>query len=117
MNVTDQKIADVRMKSFEERKHALSKQLEIEIKIKAGAENMLLTFSQGPKKDKKLCDEATSMLKDAKLKIEYIKMQMNKLNNMLNEGISSPFLSVTNRTEENICNLYKFFYKFKNFLS
>lgn len=59
----------------------MNRQLEIELKIKDGAENMLQLFSNGPKKDKKLCDEAQAMLKDAKLKIEYIKMQLNKTSN------------------------------------
>ena len=39
---------------------------------------MLQLFSNSPKKDKKLCEEALAMLKDAKLKIDYIKMQLNK---------------------------------------
>lgn len=59
------------------------------MKIKVGAENMLQTFSQGPKKDKKLCEDAQAMLKDAKLKIEYIKMQLNKNNNLYNDSLSS----------------------------
>jgi hypothetical protein len=92
---------------YEQRKLALTRQLEIEIKIKSGAENMLQTFSQGPKKDKKLCDDANSMLKDAKLKIEYIKMQLNKINNLINEGNTTSLYGIHNRTsEENICNFY-----------
>ena len=70
-----------RLSAREQRVKNLNRQLEIEMKIKVGAENMLQSFSQGPKKDKKLCDDAQAMLKDAKLKIEYIKMQINKLNN------------------------------------
>lgn len=71
----------IRLTPHEQRMRALNRQLEIEMKIKVGAENMLQSFSQGPKKDKKLCDDAQAMLKDAKLKIEYIRMQLNKLNN------------------------------------
>jgi len=72
----------MRLTPHEQRLKALNRQLEIEIKIKAGAENMLHSFSQGlVKKDKKLCEDAQAMLKDAKLKIEYIRMQLNKLNN------------------------------------
>ena len=59
----------IRLTPHEQRMRALNRQLEIEMKIKVGAENMLQSFSQGPKKDKKLCDDAQSMLKDAKLKI------------------------------------------------
>jgi hypothetical protein len=68
----------------EQRVKLLNRQLEIEMKIKAGAENMLNSFSNGPKKDKKLCDEAHAMLKDAKLKIEYIRMQLNRSNHQEN---------------------------------
>ena len=66
--------ADPRVTLHEQRIKALNRQLEIEMKIKVGAENMIQSFSQGPKKDKKLCDDAQAMLKDAKLKIEYIKI-------------------------------------------
>ena len=95
---------------YEQRLNALNRQLEIEIKIKVGAENMLQTFSQGPKKDKKLCDDAQAMLKDAKLKIEYIKMQLNKVNNQYSESTSSSMYGQHHRNiEENICNFI--FYK------
>lgn len=59
----------IRLTPHEQRMRALNRQLEIEMKVKVGAENMLQSFSQGPKKDKKLCDDAQAMLKDAKLKI------------------------------------------------
>ena len=74
----------------------MNRQLEIELKIKVGAENMLQSFSNGPKKDKKLCEEAQAMLKDAKLKIEYIKMQLNKTNHT----------EATNRGEDHICKIF-----------
>ena len=74
----------MRMTPHEQRLKALNRQLEIEMKIKVGAENMLQSFSQGlAKKDKKLCEDAQAMLKDAKLKIEYIRMNLNKLNNQV----------------------------------
>jgi hypothetical protein len=76
MSADDDRAANV----SEQRMKLLNRQLEIEMKIKAGAENMLQSFSNGPKKDKKLCDEALAMLKDAKIKIEYIKMQLNRSN-------------------------------------
>ncbi len=88
-----------RLTPHEQRIKALNRQLEIEMKIKVGAENMLQSFSQGPKKDKKLCDEAQAMLKDAKLKIEYIRMQLNKLNNQ--EQVS--MYGHHKNSEENIC--------------
>lgn len=74
----------MRLTPHEQRLKALNRQLEIEMKIKVGAENMLQSFSQGlVKKDKKLCEDAQAMLKDAKLKIEYIRMNLNKLNNQV----------------------------------
>ena len=90
----------IRLTPHEQRIRALKRQLEIEMKIKVGAENMLQSFSQGPKKDKKLCDDAQAMLKDAKLKIEYIRMQLNKLNNQ-HEQYS--MYGHHKNSEENIC--------------
>lgn len=97
---------------YEQRIRALNKQLEIEMKIRAGAENMLHTFTQGPKKDKKLSEDAQAMLKDAKLKIEYIKMQLNKVNNQFNNETSSSSLFGQHyrSMEENLCNL-RFLYR------
>lgn len=77
---------------YEQRIRALEKQLEIETKIKAGAENMLATFSSNAQagtgsgsksRDKRLCEDAQAMLKDARLKIEYLKMQLNKVFRLL----------------------------------
>jgi len=99
-----------RLTPHEQRIRALNRQLEIEQKIKVGAENMLQSFSQGPKKDKKLCDDAQAMLKDAKLKIEYIKMQLNKVNNQYNETISSSMYGQhKNNVEENLSNKVRIF--------
>lgn len=70
---------------YEQRIRALERQLEIETKIRAGAENMLATFSSNAQssgsksRDKRLCEDAQAMLKDARLKIEYLKMQLNKV--------------------------------------
>ena len=86
---------------YEQRIRALNRQLEIEMKIKVGAENMLHTFSNGPKKDRKLCDDAQAMLKDAKLKIDYIKMQLNKNQNLYNESMSNNLHYRTQ--EETLC--------------
>ncbi len=96
---------DPRAIIHDQRLKALNRQLEIEMKIKVGAENMLQSFSQGPKKDKKLCDDAQAMLKDAKLKIEYIKMQLNKVNNQYNESLSSTMYGHHRHVnEENLSN-------------
>lgn len=85
---------DEKLNPSQQRIKLLNRQLEIELKIKDGAENMLQLFSNGPKKDKKLCEEALAMLKDAKLKIDYIKMQLNKTTNHPDQA----------RGDENISN-------------
>lgn len=64
-----------------QRLNSLQKRLEIEQKVKQGAENMIEKFNSGSVKDKKLHQEALSMLSDAKRKIEYIRMQQLRLKN------------------------------------
>lgn len=85
---------DEKLNPQEQRLRLLNRQLEIEMKIKAGAENMLQSFSNGPKKDKKICEEANAMLKDAKLKIDYIRMQLNKANHQDNCNLLIQFISI-----------------------
>jgi hypothetical protein len=73
------------------------------MKIKVGAENMLQSFSQSlVKKDKKLCEDAQAMLKDAKLKIEYIRMQLSKLNNQSDHASA---YGLHRNSGETICKL------------
>ncbi|GFR91744.1 serine/threonine-protein kinase N2 [Elysia marginata] len=59
---------------------SLKKQMDIELKVKNGAENMITMYSTGSSRDKKLLAEAQQMLSDAKTKIEIIRMQMLKVN-------------------------------------
>lgn len=58
----------------------LEKQLSIETKVKEGAEKILPIYTSGSSRDKKLAAEAQLMLTDAKDKIEYIKLMINRLN-------------------------------------
>lgn len=58
---------------------ALEKQLNIEVKVKQGAENMLQSISAGHQRDKKLLAEAHQMLQDSKAKIEYLKLRILKI--------------------------------------
>ncbi|CAF1046714.1 unnamed protein product [Adineta steineri] len=59
---------------------ALKKQLEIELKVKAGAETLLTTYSgQRKESSRKMCDEAQILLKDAKAKVEYIRLEIKRL--------------------------------------
>jgi len=55
---------------------SLEKQLNIELKVKQGAENMIGLYSSGASRDKKLLVKAEEMLKDAKTKIEIIRLQI-----------------------------------------
>ncbi|KAH9507371.1 Serine/threonine-protein kinase N2 [Bulinus truncatus] len=58
---------------------SLQKQMDIELKVKNGAENMISMYSTGSSRDKKMLAEAQQMLSDAKTKIEIIRMQMLKV--------------------------------------
>ncbi|CAF4390334.1 unnamed protein product, partial [Rotaria sp. Silwood2] len=65
---------------IQQRIHALKKQLEIELKVKAGAETLLTTYSgQRKESSRKMCDEAQILLKDAKAKVEYIRLEIKRL--------------------------------------
>nr|CAD7262362.1 unnamed protein product [Timema shepardi] len=57
---------------------SLEKQLNIELKVKQGAENMIQSLTSGHSKDKKLLAEAQQMLADSKVKIEFLKMRILK---------------------------------------
>ena len=72
----------------EQRLFHLQRQLDIEMKVKQGAENMLTQYSST--KDKKLLVEAEELLQDSKAKIEYLKMKIlkTKQNNQSQGGES-----------------------------
>lgn len=81
---------------------ALKKQLDIELKVKQGAENMIHMYSNGSAKDRKLLATAQQMLQDSRTKIEVIRMQILKAvqtiqtNEMAfdnNDGIAKPIIS------------------------
>lgn len=58
---------------------SLEKQLNIETKVKNGAENMIQSISSGHHgRDKKLLSEAQQMLADSKAKIEFLKLRILK---------------------------------------
>ncbi|KFM60785.1 Serine/threonine-protein kinase N2, partial [Stegodyphus mimosarum] len=70
---------EVPLSTSGQRLKSLEKQLNIEQKVKLGAENMIQMYSSGSSKDKKLLAEAQQMLADSKAKIEYIRMMINKV--------------------------------------
>ncbi|MFT7797779.1 serine/threonine-protein kinase N1-like isoform X2 [Arapaima gigas] len=57
---------------------ALERQLNIELKVKQGAENMIPIYANGATKDKKLLHATQQMLQDSKTKIDIIRMQIRK---------------------------------------
>lgn len=58
---------------------SLEKQLNIELKVKNGAENMIQSITSGHHgRDKKLLAEAQQMLADSKAKIEFLKLRILK---------------------------------------
>lgn len=59
---------------------SLEKQLNIEMKVKNGAENMIQSISGAHHgRDKKLLAEAQQMLADSKAKIEFLKLRILKV--------------------------------------
>ncbi|KAK0177612.1 hypothetical protein PV328_001648 [Microctonus aethiopoides] len=64
-------ITDLRLLSLE-------KQLNIETKVKQGAENMIQSLTSGHR-DKKLLQEAQQMLDDSRAKIEFLRMRIMKV--------------------------------------
>ena len=67
---------------FEQQMLHLQKQLDIECKVKQGADNMITEYSSSHAKDKKLLSEAQQMSADSKAKIEYLRMKLKKLNDL-----------------------------------
>lgn len=59
---------------------SLEKQLNIEMKVKNGAENMIQSLANGHHgRDKKLLAEAQQMLADSKAKIEFLRLRILKV--------------------------------------
>ncbi|CAL8147504.1 unnamed protein product [Orchesella dallaii] len=65
--------------SYDERLSSLEKQLNIELKVKQGAENMIQSYSSG--RDKKLLADAQQMYQDSKAKIDYLRMRISRFQN------------------------------------
>ncbi|KAI4871983.1 hypothetical protein NFI96_034508, partial [Prochilodus magdalenae] len=70
--------AQSRASAHQERIAALERQLNIELKVKQGAENMIPIYANGSTKDKKMLQTAQQMLQDSKTKIDIIRMQIRK---------------------------------------
>uniref|UniRef100_A0A3Q2ZAS0 protein kinase C n=1 Tax=Kryptolebias marmoratus TaxID=37003 RepID=A0A3Q2ZAS0_KRYMA len=70
--------AESRTSAHRERIAALERQLNIELKVKQGVENMIPIYANGSTKDKKMLQTAQQMLQDSKTKIDIIRMQIRK---------------------------------------
>ncbi|KAL2782126.1 serine/threonine-protein kinase N3 isoform 2, partial [Daubentonia madagascariensis] len=58
---------------------ALRRQLQVELKVKQGAENMTHTCASGTPKEKKLLAAAQQMLRDSQLKVALLRMKIGSL--------------------------------------
>ncbi|XP_006918089.1 serine/threonine-protein kinase N3 isoform X2 [Pteropus alecto] len=58
---------------------ALQRQLQVELKIKQGAENMTHTYASGTPKGRKLLAAAQQMLRDSQLKVALLRMKISSL--------------------------------------
>ncbi|XP_031225496.1 serine/threonine-protein kinase N3 isoform X3 [Mastomys coucha] len=58
---------------------ALHRQLQVELKVKQGAENMIHTCASGTPKERKLLAAAQQMLKDSQLKVALLRMKISSL--------------------------------------
>uniref|UniRef100_A0AAR2J3G4 protein kinase C n=1 Tax=Pygocentrus nattereri TaxID=42514 RepID=A0AAR2J3G4_PYGNA len=89
---------------------ALKKQIDIELKVKQGAENMIQMYSNGSSKDRKLLATAQQMLQDSKMKIEFIRMQILKASQSHelsfdnNDVIAKPIISPLDLRVEELCH-------------
>ncbi|TKS80079.1 Serine/threonine-protein kinase N2 [Collichthys lucidus] len=102
--------SEARMCTSSSRLAALKRQNDIELKVKQGAENMILMYSNGPSKDRKLLATAQQMLQDSKTKIEFIRMQIlkasqaNELSFENNDVMDKPIISPLDLRVEELCH-------------
>ena len=90
------------LSAFDQRVLHLQRQLDIESKVKAGADNMIGEYSSNDRKDKKLLMEAQQMSQDSKAKIEYLRMRIMKLKQNQensNTGAGLPSLGVADTND------------------
>uniref|UniRef100_A0A8C2ZTS8 protein kinase C n=1 Tax=Cyclopterus lumpus TaxID=8103 RepID=A0A8C2ZTS8_CYCLU len=96
-----------RMCTSSSRLAALKRQNDIELKVKQGAENMILMYSNGPSKDRKMLATAQQMLQDSKTKIEFIRMQILKASQASESAPTSahkPIISPLDLRVEELCH-------------
>uniref|UniRef100_A0A672JBL3 protein kinase C n=1 Tax=Salarias fasciatus TaxID=181472 RepID=A0A672JBL3_SALFA len=97
--------SEARMCTSSSRLAALKRQNDIELKVKQGAENMILMYSNGPSKDRKLLATAQQMLQDSKTKIEFIRMQILKASQASEQSFENkPIISPLDLRVEELCH-------------
>uniref|UniRef100_A0A8C4EBI7 protein kinase C n=1 Tax=Dicentrarchus labrax TaxID=13489 RepID=A0A8C4EBI7_DICLA len=97
--------SEARMCTSSSRLAALKRQNDIELKVKQGAENMILMYSNGPSKDRKLLATAQQMLQDSKTKIEFIRMQILKASQASELSFENkPIISPLDLRVEELCH-------------
>ncbi|XP_039670603.1 serine/threonine-protein kinase N2 [Perca fluviatilis] len=102
--------SEVRLCTSSSHLAALKRQNDIELKVKQGAENMILMYSNGPSKDRKLLATAQQMLQDSKMKIEFIRMQILKASQASelsfenNDVMDKPIISPLDLRVEELCH-------------
>uniref|UniRef100_A0A3Q0SWH8 protein kinase C n=1 Tax=Amphilophus citrinellus TaxID=61819 RepID=A0A3Q0SWH8_AMPCI len=98
--------SEARMCTSSSRLAALKRQIDIELKVKQGAENMIQMYSNGSSKDRKLLATAQQMLQDSKTKIEFIRMQILKASQAseLSFENNDPIISPLDLRVEELCH-------------
>ncbi|XP_037073894.1 serine/threonine-protein kinase N2-like [Pollicipes pollicipes] len=96
----DSQLEEQPLTTTDERLRSLGRQLNIEMKVKQGAENLISMYSAGGQQSKKLLADAHQMLEDAKAKIDYIKMRINKLSQNVAQSSSGENRSMVDRAFE-----------------
>uniref|UniRef100_I3JWT0 protein kinase C n=1 Tax=Oreochromis niloticus TaxID=8128 RepID=I3JWT0_ORENI len=102
--------SEARMCTSSNRLAALKRQVDIELKVKQGAENMIQMYSNGSSKDRKLLAAAQQMLQDSKTKIEFIRMQILKASQASelsfenNDVMEKPIISPLDLRVEELCH-------------
>ncbi|ESN92276.1 hypothetical protein HELRODRAFT_89736 [Helobdella robusta] len=81
--------------------NSIQKKIEIELKVKQGAENMIDKYNSGSQRDKKLHQEALNMHSDAKQKIDFLRMQQVGFM-MTMTGVVLVMIMMTSKLEERV---------------
>ncbi|XP_075062993.1 serine/threonine-protein kinase N1-like isoform X2 [Mixophyes fleayi] len=85
----------------------LERQLDIEMRVRQGAENMIQMYSNGSVKDKKLLSAAQQMLSDSDTKIHILRTQIRRASQETASGAGTSELSQTEFHIEELRHHYR----------